>query len=119
MADNLPASLQQKFNVQGFTHSIGKTTLRSNVEVGPAKVRRRFTKSVDPYKGSIVMSYDEYDTLYNFYQTTLDGGTKKFNFEDPFSQLPAEFRFINEPNMTPIGTAGIEYRVTFDLEKLP
>ncbi len=117
MADNFPASLQQKFNEAGFFYKIGETAIRTETDIGLPKVRRRFTKGIDESKGTITIKGSEVQTLKDFYNVTLDGGTKPFNFEDPFTQLPIEYRFKASPTFAPKG--GENFTATLDLEILP
>jgi hypothetical protein len=117
MAANFPASLQQKFNEQGFSNKFGETVIRTNVEVGPAKVRRRYTKAIDLYRSTINLKYDDWQTLKDFYDVTLNGGALPFNFENPMTQTQEEFRFVTSPDLAPLG--GEWFRVTLDLERLP
>ena len=117
MPANFPASLQEKFNEQGFNYKIGETKLRSQMDVGPAKQRRRFTKSIDTVNATINLFYDDKETLKDFHDTTLDGGTLSFLFEDPFTQTQIEYRFVNAPSIAPIG--GEWFSVSMQLEILP
>ena len=49
MAEIFPAALQELLNQSGFQQTLGDTLVRSTVEVGPAKVRSRFTKAIDTF----------------------------------------------------------------------
>ena len=117
MAEAYPSTLQDKLNVAGFSHKIGGTSISSQMEVGPAKKRRRFTKGIDLFQSTINMDIDDYNTLRNFYNTTLAGGTLTFNFDHPFTGTTSEFRFVGEPTMTPLG--GREFRVQQTWELMP
>jgi len=48
-----PLSLQQKMEAAQFELTFGETRLRSDTDVGLAKVRSRYTDAVDKYRGSI------------------------------------------------------------------
>lgn len=117
MAETFPSTLQDKVNVAGFSHSIGDTIIRSEVDVGLAKVRRRYTKGIDMFETSIDLDIDDYNTLYNFYNTTLNGGTLTFNYENPLTQTTSEFRFKGPPQITPLG--GRYFRVNMSWEEMP
>lgn len=117
MAEIWPATLQDKLNEAGFSHTPGKVTERSEMDIGPAKLRRRFTKPVSRYSATIELERDLYNDLYNFYYTTLAGGVKTFDFDHPITGVPAEFRFLEEPTISPLG--GTYFRVQMTWEQIP
>ena len=117
MAVSFPTELQEKFNESGFSFSIGSTTIRTNVDVGPAKIRRRLTKGVDSTSGNIKLLYSDYAILYNFYDVSLAGGSLPFEYNDPFTGLPAEYRWVSPPTLTPMG--GLYFNVSLPWEKMP
>lgn len=101
--DNWPVELQQKLNATDFTLKYGTSTARTDMDVGPAKVRSRYTTVVDTYSCSILIDYDQFATFTSFYKTTLANGTLPFLFNDPFTQAPATFRFADVPTLSPVG----------------
>ena len=118
MAEAWPVGLQQKLNADGFQVKFGNTNLRSDMDVGPAKVRSRYTDAVDIYTCSILLNdMDEYDTFLTFFKTTLNNGSLRFEFDDPFSGDPTEFRFAEPPDIRPLG--GTVFQVSMSWEKLP
>lgn len=104
-------------NVSGFQKSLGKTTVSTDMDVGPAKIRSRFTKSVDTYTCEIFIDFDDIDTFETFYKTTLGNGSLPFTFDDPFTQSQESFRFIGQPVIDPLG--GREFVIRMSWEKLP
>ncbi len=44
MAEIWPSSLQQCLNSAGWSYSAEETNIRTNVDTGPKKVRRRYTR---------------------------------------------------------------------------
>lgn len=112
-----PTTLQEKVNQAGFRKVFGSTTIRSNVEVGANKVRRRFTKGIDQFSVNVNLARSEYSTFENFYEVTLNGGTNTFDFLNPLTDTIEEFRFVGEPSITPIG--GNEFVLQMTWEQLP
>ncbi len=112
-----PLTLQQKLNVAGFRVQVGSTVVRSSMDTGPGKVRRRFTDGVDRYSCTIDLDFDLYQTFRTFFDTQLAGGAMTFEFVDPFSQTPEIFRFAEEPSIDPLG--GRVFRVGMVWEKIP
>lgn len=116
MAETWPSALADKLNQAGFTFQIGETAIRSAPDIGPIKLRRRFTKSIDTIEGTILLDGTDYTTFYTFYDVTLDGGTKTFNFDDPFTGTASEYRFTAPPSISSIG--GNSFNVDMSWEKV-
>ena len=114
MAQTFPATLQDKLNVSGFTFGLGNTTTRSSMDVGPAKVRRRFTTPIDQVSSTITIDYDDWSILYDFYNTTLAGGSLTFLYDHPMTGVETEFRFVQPPTASPMG--GRTFSVSFTWE---
>lgn len=117
MAEIFPSALQELLNQAGFTQELGSVIIRSKMDVGPEKVRQRFTKGIDKFSCTIDMDYDDYATLTTFFKTTLSGGSKTFLYDHPMTGVESEFRFIKEPSITPIG--GRVFRLNFQWEEMP
>ena len=115
--DSWPASLQQLLEVAGFEYIPGKTSVRTEMDVGPAKVRSRFTDAVDQYLCQITLDFDQVATFKTFYKTTLNNGVNPFLFDDPFTETEATFRFYAEPRIRPLG--GRVFTLSMSWEKLP
>jgi hypothetical protein len=112
-----PSSLQEFVNAGGFSYEIGDTVIRTQMEIGPDKIRRRTTKSVDKITASIWVTPAQYTTLYNFYDVTVNGGTEAFDFTHPITGDTISVRFLNPPGFSPVGFETYEARI--NLEVLP
>lgn len=117
MAIAWPVSLQQKVNQDSFTLNMGDTTIRSDMDIGPAKIRRRFTKSVDTFSVTIDLLFSDYSVLYNFYDISLNGGVHPFELSHPITGVLTEFRFTGPPSFRPMG--GGYFKVSMTWEALP
>lgn len=117
MAATWPITLQQLANQEGFNYEVGSTTVRSENDIGAPKVRRRFTKSVDRLSITINCTTAQWNTLYNFFDVTLNGGALPFEFTNPLTATVEEFRFTQPPVARPIG--GNDFVVQMLWEKLP
>lgn len=117
MAQSWPVGLQQLLSEANFGLTIGDTLLRSEMDVGPQKVRRRFTKPVNTFSGSINLTIAEYSTFYTFFNTTLNGGAITFDFPHPITQVLTEFRFKGSPRINSLG--GGNFNAQFEWEELP
>lgn len=115
--DTWPAELQQKLLVENFEYRPGKTTLRTDMDIGPAKVRSRFTDAVDVYTCAVYLDFDEVAIFKTFYKTTLNNGVNQFEFEDPFTEEVTAFRFAEDPIIRPLG--GRTFQLSMVWERMP
>lgn len=91
------------------------STVRSEVDVGVAKVRRRYTRELTSISASLTLKRSEYDNLINFYRTTLKDGLYSFNYKHPYTGVMLEIRFVNPPTISMNSKA---FQVTFEWETL-
>lgn len=115
--DTWPIALQQKLNADDFEVKLGNTVVRSDMDIGMPKVRSRYTDGIDTYSCSILLDFSLYDDLLAFFKTTLNNGSLPFLFTDPFSLTTQTFRFVEPPDIKPLG--GRLFRVSMQWEKLP
>jgi hypothetical protein len=110
--------LPQTLLVDGYGQSLADTTIKSPMDAGPAKVRRRFTAGVEPVSGTMIMDATELAALDTFYNTTLLGGSLRFSWtKPPAHTVSCEMRFTEPPTWTAVepGT----YEVSMSFEVLP
>lgn len=117
MADAWPGSLPQKLETEGFSRGIGANTIRSNMEVGLDKIRKRYTKQIDPLSGTMKIDRTQYTALQTFYLVTLNAGILPFEFTDPITNTTTEYRFTSPPSFRSIG--GNYFVVTLNWEVMP
>lgn len=117
MSISWPISLQELLSEQNFGITVGDTVLRSDMDIGPQKLRRRFTKGIDTFSASIYLTQAQYITFDAFFKTTLNGGVEVFEFDHPITQVLTEFRFVGVPQYSSIG--GGNYTASFTWEELP
>lgn len=113
-----PATLQDKINSTQFEYGFGETRIKTDTDVGPAKLRSRFTDAVDIMSGQIHMTNAEVGFLKTFYKTTLNNGVTAFDWVDPFDGVTTiSVRFVERPRIRPLG--GLAFVATLNLEILP
>ena len=117
MAQAWPSTLQQLLSETNFGIKVGDTVLRTETEVGPTKLRRRYTRGIDTYSASIYINIAQYTILDTFYKTTLNGGTLPFTFKHPITQVPKDYRFRSPPAYSSLG--GGQFIATFEWEEMP
>lgn len=113
------ATLPTELLTQGYEETTPEVSIKSNMDTGPAKVRRRVTAAVRPVKGSIIVTATQLGTFKTFYNTTLLGGTLRFSWKDPADGTTAvEMRFTETPKWTVTDDPEL-YQINMSLEILP
>jgi hypothetical protein len=77
---------------KGFTESIALNVIRSGMDSGPAKMRRRGA-GVSTMELSFIMTTAQTTNLENFIKNTLQG-TKRFTFPHPRTNTNVEVRIV-------------------------
>lgn len=116
-----PASLEQR-PLRGLTELRQKGTLRSDMDAGPQKVRKRFTSAVRNIDVPVVFTSAQRTTFDTFFITTLGEGSTSFDWAQLQTEIdPSEtgtllFRFKQPAKMT---KAAGEWKTVLNLEVLP
>ena len=111
--DSLPAAPL----LDSFCETVPDSVIRTDMEQGPAKLRRRTTAAVRMLSVSYLMNKDQVTVLEAFYLTTLYGGTFSFDFTHPRTGGMVSCRFVKPPEY---GSGnGNFFKVTIELEVLP
>lgn len=111
-----PVSLNPNLEADSFKFKIGETRIKSQFDIGPAKVRRRTTRGVDTANGSIIILFSEYATFRTFFDTTINGGTDPFTIIHPITRVTATFRFVDTPEIRPLGP---NIEISMSWEEIP
>lgn len=98
-----PAALPSDILSSGFKQQAKSNTIRSTVEAGLDKIRRRYTTPIVDSTVTMVMTFAQHDTLETFFNTTLQGGVLSFGFTDPITSTLSEYRFLIEPSYSSVG----------------
>lgn len=112
-----PVTLPQTVLREGMGESLPDTALRTSMDVGPAKLRRRSTAAVRPITATLNLSLAQVGYLETFYVSTLEGGALPFDMADPRTGATESFNFTAPPSWYPLG-AGL-WRASLTLEQLP
>lgn len=115
-----PESLPQK-PLRGLSETRQKASLRSDMDSGGPKKRRRFTAAIRNVDVPIVFTQSERATFDTFYNDTLAEGVTVFDWAALQTDIGAtsgtlSFGFRNPPRM--IKVAG-EWSTTLNLEVIP
>ena len=98
-----PPTLPDRFLAGGFNMASANTALRTEMDTGVAKTRRRYSVSIFNVTGRIVVrendTLTEMSTLMEFWDSTLGQGAKWFEWTHPANPNETkEFRFLKQPN---------------------
>ena len=117
MSFTWPATLPQLPRNSGASEKAPDLAIRTNMDAGPAKVRRRFTAGVRPHTMKLILTTAQVVILDDFFVSTLSGGAAAFDWVSPRTGGSVEFRFKGPPEYRPLGVG--KYEVGFELEELP
>lgn len=117
-----PSTLPQKPLLSGLAEQTPNTAIRTSMETGPAKVRRRYTAGVRKFPVSFVLTAAQVATMDTFLQETIMSGALPFDWLHPRTGAAVSFRVIPESadtlnTFTPLG-AGL-WQTSLNLEVMP
>ncbi len=97
MTDKLwPSSLPQVMRLESLHAKKKSNVVRTKMDSGPQKARRRYTVSTKVFRGSVVLTEPQRKILEDWYVNTLGNGVLRFIMKDPQTLQPSEFRFIDD-----------------------
>lgn len=86
------------------------------MDAGVAKVRKRFTSSVEALAGRQILTDAQMIVLRDFYNNDLAAGSLAFDWTHPITDVSAVFRFT-EPYQA--SKRDVYWEVSYSLEILP
>lgn len=93
-----PAGLPAVSELSGYSEGLGKQSIRTDMDAGPAKVRRRGANA-RPYTLAITLTSAQLDTLIDFWTNDLQGGSLPFVIRHPRKANETVLcRFVDEVN---------------------
>lgn len=101
----------------GYQEKMPDNTIRTEMDVGPPKIRKRSTATPRLFRLSFDMDNTDVNTLDTFFTTTVNDGVDSFDMDDPRNGTTGTFRIIGPPDISAL--TGTYYRVTINMEKLP
>jgi len=128
----LPAIVLQR----NYSETAPNIVLRTQMDAGPAKVRRRFTANVRPIKAALILWDNQVQYLDNFFMNDCQGGALPFDWQtqrglgdealitdqsqvtdENYLLISATMRFVSPPTYTAAGAR--KFEAALDLEILP
>jgi len=98
MTADWPTTLPAAPLAEGFNEMMPDVVLRTDMDTGPAKLRRRTTAEVSALQVAYLLSATETALLDDFYMNTLGGGTLSFNYTHPRTAEAVTCRFARPPS---------------------
>jgi len=103
--------------LSSYNEKPGTTTVRTEMEVGPAKIRKRTTAEVDRFEVAYIMTGSQVATFDGFYDSTTAQGALRFDATHPRTGNTVEVRFRDRPQFKK--SAPDVWRVSFPVEVMP
>ena len=95
-----PSSLPDGLLMEGLSIEPQNNVIRSSMDAGTKKARRRYTASTIKFSGMQRFNAAEFEIFKTFFHTALADGVLRFNFTDPVNLETAEFRFCENYHAT-------------------
>lgn len=112
-----PMTLPQEPLAEGYRETPGDQTVRTQMETGRAKVRRRSSAAPVQIDMVFMMTKGQVGILESFFDQTLKGGALDFSFKHPRKGQEVQCRFLRPPVL--VAQNGLYFRVGVELEVLP
>lgn len=109
--DSLPCAL-----MNSYTESPPENTIRSQMDTGIPKLRRRSTAATRPISFSMSLTAAQYQLLDDFYVNDVFSGSIPFNYTHPVTGAAVEARFLERPQYR---SQSGRYLAAINLEILP
>lgn len=109
-----PESLPQTPLLDRWQETLADNTLRTEMEQGPAKLRRRSTAASGRMQAQFLLSSADCLLLDAFYHSTLGGGVKAFRIMHPRRGVVVLCRFAAPPEYVAVN--GAYCRASLSLE---
>ena len=118
MAQTWQGTLPTAPLIDGNSESFSNNVIRSNMEYGLPKIRKRFTAGYSTHTYKMRMTDTQVATFQTFYDTTCDGGADSFEWTNPRTGSTDEWLFAAPPVAVHDMKQDV-YLVSFSLLKVP
>lgn len=111
---DFPLSLQNKKPLfEDFNIQYGQSKIETTTSSGVLLSRKRPVKNQDALRVAYHFNKAELDVFNEFYETTIDQGTKSFTFTHPIKLNEITVKIIGAPQITLLGP--FDYKVQIGL----
>jgi hypothetical protein len=112
-----PAGLPQYVNQDSFTEEKISNVIRTPMEGGDVKIRRRFTAAPIKYAFSFTITDAQKAIFDTFHHTTCKHGSLAWDWIRPIELTSATFIFMSEPKVTAVGP--FTFLLNFEAQTTP
>lgn len=113
-----PATLPQSPLARSYQEVPPNNLLRTAMDVGPDKIRKRTTSEVRRFSFSMFFTQAQIEILDDFVQSTISGGVDSFTWKNHRTDDAATVRLVGIPSYRELG-GGNFYTVGMTIEELP
>src|SRR5262245_10179110 len=113
-----PGTLPQQPLYDGFQETAPNTVLRTTMDAGPPKQRRRYTAGIRRFSVALQLTKAQVAVLDSFYLNNLNGGVDPFTWVHPRTGTAATFRFTGDALSYDVWADDVWF-TRFPLEILP
>lgn len=110
-----PIALPQVLRLDGLGGQRRSNVIRTSMDAGPQKARRRYTVASKDFDGTIIVTEEQRRILEDFYVNTIASGALRFRMKDPQTLEIKEFRFREDYQEQQLGG---RWKITMPLEKM-
>jgi hypothetical protein len=110
-----PAGLPVTLLMEGLSAKPKSNVIRTTMDAGPQKARRRYTASTKTFTGRILLNAEQRALFEQFYHTALADGVLRFNFTNPQTLEIQEFRFTEDYTETSLDGG---FEIALSLERM-
>lgn len=103
--------------INSIQESPPDNSIRSQMDKGPSKIRRRTTANVRPMAFRLLIAKADVETFDDFYTTDTLSGADSFTFTHPRTGQSVEAVFVSPPSYQE--KEGNHYEVSVSIEILP
>ena len=112
-----PTDLPQEPIEDAFEETLPDNVLKTQMDVGPPKRRRRTLANVTPITCGLKLTATQVEALKTFYVTTSVSGTQSVQWVHPRTGVSVDMMFGSPPKFSSLG--GGFYLATLQMEILP
>lgn len=112
-----PAELPSP-QISGYSEGTANLVIRSQMDQGPAKTRKRFTAGVKPVTMQTPpYTLEQVDIFDEWFRDEIASGASTFTMKNPRTNTTETFRFVNNPSYPASGDK--LFIIRMELEQMP
>lgn len=112
-----PSELPSLPQRAGWGYTDGENVIRTDMDAGPPKRRRRSTDAVDSQAVALNLTTAQRDVLHSWYKLVLLDGSLEFSWTSPLTGLPVTMAFTSTITWACLGANA--WSASFELVILP